>query len=53
MLQTIATDSQGAKTIFREFFSGALYIHPSLQEKVDAINQLPDLLGAEPGGVAV
>ncbi len=31
----------------------ALYIHPSWQEKVDAINQLPDLLGAEPGSVAV
>ena len=53
MLQTIAADSQGAKPIFREIFRGALYIHPSWQEKVDAINQLPDLLGAEPGGVAV
>ena len=31
----------------------ALYIHPSWQEKVEAINQLPDLLGAEPGSVAV
>jgi integrase len=31
----------------------ALYIHPSWQEKVDAINQLPDLLSAEPGSVAV
>ena len=31
----------------------ALDIHPSRQEKVEALNQLPDLLGAEPGSVAV
>jgi hypothetical protein len=43
----------GKSHLSRKTLGTALYIHPSWQEKVDAINQLPDLLGAEPGSVAV
>ena len=43
----------GKTHLSRKSLGAALYIHPSWQEKVDAINQLPDLLGAEPGSVAV
>ena len=45
--------SRGKNPSFEKSLGAALYIHPSWQEKVEAINQLPDLLGAEPGGVAV